>query len=448
MARFLLALPPPAHRLVIACAAGLLSVAAQALDLNAAYQLAEKNDPVFQSARFALAAAEQKLPQARAGLLPVLAANGNKNSTSANTAFTDVEPVVRNARAWQWNLQLTQPLFRLDNYYAWQAAGYEVAQAEAQFVKAQQDMLLRVADAYYSVLVAQEALTAADAQVAALQEQLDQVQRGFDKGTHAITDVDDTRSRLGSAQSAQIAAQNEVDNKRADLEKSIGQEPDTLSPLPDGADIPLPEPKDAKAWVDNARQNNPAVQAQRAALAAAEAEFKRARAGHAPTVDLVGSYGANASSNSLTTPDDYATRAKSREIGVQVSFPLFSGGAVSSKITEAEANLHKAQADLEAETRQAATDARQAYAGVVNGKAQIDALNTAITAGLNAIKGNQAGYKLGLRINLDVLNSQQQLFGARKDLAKAKYDAILAGMKLRAAVGGGRQLPGRITNVR
>lgn len=407
-----------------------LSTNALALDLNEAYRLAEQHDPVFQSARYALQAAEQKLPQARAGLLPTLAANANKNSTSANTGFTDVDPVVRNAKAWQWNLQLTQPLFRLENFYAWKQAGYLVAQAEAEFVKAQQDMVLRVADAYYSVLVAKENEAAAEAQVKALQEQLDQVQRGYALGTHAITDVDDTRAKLGSAQSQLIEAQNDIDDKRAELEKIIGQDPGELGNLPDADDIPLPDPLDPKFWIEQARENNAAVQAQRAALAAAEEEVNKAKSGHAPTVDLVGSYGANASSNSLTTPDDYATRAKSREIGIQVSFPLFSGGAVNSKVDEAIANMHKAQADLEAAVRQAGTDARQAYAKATIARAQIAALTTAMNSGRDAIKGNKAGYKLGLRINLDVLNSEEQLNATKKELSKARYDGIAALQKL------------------
>jgi len=426
-------------------AATMAATPANATDLLQVYRLAQESDPTIASARYALDAARQKIPQARASLLPAASATGNDGNTRADTEFTDVPPVDRNMKAWGWNLQLTQPLVRIGNVYAYRESGYLVEQAEAQYAQAQQDLLLRVAQAYFGVIVAQDAIAAADAQVSALTEQLAQVTRGYQQGTHALTDIDDTKSRLGSARSQRVGAQNDLENARADLEKVSGksfgpgvdqaQDSGQLAVLQSTLTPPPPNPADTRAWTDQARTSHPLVRAQHAALEAARQEIKKDRSDHLPTLDLVGNVGSNYASHSLTTPNDYSTRATQHEVGVQLTVPIYSGGAIDSKVTEAIANMNKAEADMEAASRQAATDAQQAFAGVTNGLAQIEALNVAVESGQSAVKGNRVGYKLGIRINIDVLNSEQQLFTAQRDLSKARYDTLLQGFKLKAAAG-------------
>jgi outer membrane protein len=408
---------------------------AHAEDLLAVYKLARDNDPTYASARYALDAVREKIPQARANLLPVAAVTANDGNTRADTAFSDLPPVDRNMKSWGWTLQLTQPLLRPENVYAYKESGYLLEQAEAQFAQAQQDLLLRTAQAYFAVNVAQDAIGAADSQVAALEEQLAQVSRGVKLGTHSQTDIDDTKSRLGSAKSQRVAAQNDLESAYADLEKIVGTRIEHLAGLQSDFAPPRPVPADLRSWMEQARGANPAVVGQRAALEAARQDIKKNRAGHLPTLDLVANVGSNYSSHSLTTPDDFSTRASQHEVGLQLTLPLYSGGAVNSKIREATATMQKTQADLEAASRQAATDAQQAYAGVMNGLAQVDALNTAVDSGQSAVKGNRVGYKLGIRINVDVLNAQQQLFSAQRDLSKARYETLFQGLKLKAATG-------------
>lgn len=199
--------------------------------------------------------------------------------------------------------------------------------------------------------------------------------------------------------------------------------------------VPKPQPDDVKAWVDQARDNNPAVQAPKAALKTAEAEISRNRAEYLPTLDLVASYGQNYSSGTPNLPNDFSTRANTSQAGLQLTVPLFAGGATNSRVTEAIANKNKAAADLETARRQAGTDAKQAYSAIVNGLAQIEALESAVDSSRSAVKGNQIGYKLGIHINIDVLNAEQQLYSAQRDLVKARYDTLLQGLKLKAAAG-------------
>lgn len=422
----------------LACAAVLLchgQAFAGPPDLLVVYRDARIGDPGFRAAQATLDIARQRLPQARAGLFPVIALNGNINSTSASTRFDEGPALQRDASLRSWTLQLTQPLFRAGNFIANHQAEFIVASAEAQFELAQQDLIVRVAQAYFAVNTAQDAIAAADAQIAALYLQLGQVTQGIKYGTKATTDLDDTSTRLASARAQRIAAQGELENARSDLQKITGSFYASLAALRTDSALQQPVPMDVHAWMDQSRDGNPAVRAEIAALEAARLEVERAQAEHLPTFDLVASSVHSFQSHNLTTPDDYSTHGAQHQIGVQISVPLFAGGAVVSKVAEARGGLDKADADLEAARRSVASDAQRAFAGVLNGMAQVDALNVAVQSGTNAVKGNEAGFRVGVRTNVDVLNAQQQLFAARRDLSKARYDVLLQGIKLKAAAG-------------
>jgi len=404
-------------------------------DLLDIYHAALSSDPALRSAQFSLDVARQKLPEARAGLLPVVSLNGNINSTQALTQFTGTPAIGRDASDRSWALQLTQPLFRVGNMIADQQAKFIVSSAEAQFELAQQDLIVRVAEAYFAVNEAQDAIGAADTQIAAMTEQLAQVTDGVKFGTKSLTDIDDIDTRLASARSQRVAAQNDLENARSDLQKITGALFVSLSPLQPGSNLSPPSPMDVRSWIDQARDNHPAVRAQIAALEAARLDVRRALAEHLPTVDLVLSSVHNFSSHSLTTPDDYATHGSQHQIGVQINVPLFAGGAVVVKAAEAQGNAGKAEADLETARRSAASDAQRAFAGVISALAQVDALNIAVRSGNNALKGNQAGFRVGVRTNVDVLNAEQQVYAAQRDLSKARYEVLLQGIKLKAAAG-------------
>ena len=404
-------------------------------DLLEVYRLAQGNDPAFDSARYAYEAARELIPQARAGLFPVLNLNGNDTRTSASAKFSNSPQVFRDVHAWTWSLQLTQPLIRAQNTYAYSESEWLVEQARAQFSQAEQQLILRVTQAYFDVLIAQESIEVADAQTLAMGEQLELAQRGFEKGVNAITDVHEAKSRSDLARSQQIAALNELEAKRTELEKVAGRAPDMLAALQPAMVVPKPQPDDVNAWIGQARENNPAVLAPKAAVNAADAAVSKNRAEHSPTLDLVASYGRNYSSGNANTPTDFETRAKSRQYGVQLNIPLYAGGATSSRVTQALANRNRAAAEFEAARRQAGADARQAYASIVNGLAQIEALESAVESSRSAVNGNQIGYKLGIHTNIDVLNSEQQLYTAQRDLVKARYETLLQGLYLKAAAG-------------
>jgi outer membrane protein len=408
---------------------------AAAADLLDVYRLAQESDPAFRSSRYALEAARQKVPEAVSALLPSIGASASAGRTAGDTAYTDTPLVHRSFNSNTWTIQLTQPIFRADNIAGYGESRAIAEAAEAQYQQAQQDLILHTAQAYFDVLIAAEALAAADAQVKATDEQLAAAEHGYGAGTGAITDVHEARSRADLARSDQVAAVEDLESKRAQLAAIIGEEPPALTSLREGATAPRPDPDRVDEWILRAREENFAVRAAAAAVRAAHSQLYRARSQRLPRLDFIASIGRNYSSGNIINPTDYATNARDKEIGIQASMPLLDAGGMHALTQEARANERKAEADLDAAVRKSVTDARDAYAGIVRSLAQVRALQSAVHSGESAVTGNLKGYQLGIRINSDVLTAQQQLFVARRDLAKARYDTLLQGLKLKAAAG-------------
>jgi outer membrane protein len=409
--------------------------AAHAADLLEIYYQSLDNDPTYTAASFELEAMKEKVPEARSALWPSGAVTGSDGITAGTTAYTATPQVNRSYQSYQWMLQLTQPIFHIDNWLALDQAHLAMDQAMSDFMRAKQDLILRVTQAYFDVLVARETVSVADAQMQALDEQLAAAQRSYDKGVASVTDADEARARAALARSQREAGVADLDNKTAALELIIGSTPDTLSPLRDGVIAPRPDPDDVDSWVQRAGNNNYAVFSARAAVQIAMLQVNRAHDQRYPNIDLVASYGHNYSTGNITDPNDYGTRAGDGQIGVQLSVPIFDGGAMHAQVLEAKARAGKAAAQLDLARRQAIADARNAYSGISSDMIQIEALESAVKSGANSLKGNVIGYGLGIRINIDVLNAEQQWFQSRRDLAKARYDVLMQALKLKEAAG-------------
>lgn len=404
-------------------------------DLLSAYREALLQDPVYEAARHAFAATEQKLPQARAALLPVLSMSGGKSRQHGSASFNEGQAINRDVGNRNWSLQLSQPLFRPATWAAYNQADAQVRAAAAQLESARQELILRIAQAFFDVVLAAESLAVSEAQYGAVEQQLKLAQRNFEVGAATITDVHEAKSRLDLSRSQRIAAANELSVKRAELEKLTGKAPGLLPSINPEATLPSPDPADVKAWITLAAASNPQIVIQDANVESLEHEVTRNRAAHAPTLDLNASHGTSFASGSMTSPEDVSIRTRAAQVGIQLTIPLWSGGGTESRVAEAAANLAKARAEREAARRQAITSVRQAFSGVVNGQAQIEALASAVVSSRSAVEANQVGYRIGTRINIDVLNSEQQLYATRRDLAKAKIDTLMQGLRLKAAVG-------------
>jgi outer membrane protein len=415
------------HKTLIASllAGAFLSLNVNAADLLQTYKDALSNDAQYASARASLAAGQEKSPQGLAGLLPVIAASGS---------YTRIEPdSSTHYKANSYGIALTQPLFNWANIQQFQQGRLAAAASEAAFAQAQQDLVVRVAQAYFDVLAAQDVIAFVQAQKVAISEQLASAKRNFEVGTATITDTHEAQARYDLAVAQEIAGINDLEVKRTALLQIIGKAPGDLAPLRSGIVISSPDPLKIDIWVNYAEKQNFGVLSSQLALEIAQREISRMRSGHLPTVDLVAKRSRTDYSGPSIPPS--ASDGISNSIGVQWTIPLFAGGLVTSKVREAIALEDKARNDLEYTRRSAAQTARQTFLGVTSGLAQVKALEAAEVSSQSALDSNKLGYEVGVRINIDVLNAQQQLYSTRKDLAKARYDTIMNGLKLKSAAG-------------
>lgn len=413
-------------------AGAFLSLNAHAIDLLQVYREALANDAQYASARAAREAGQEKSTQGRAGLLPTVGLGGSYNRTDLDADAAGVS-VSRDFSSNGYTVSLSQPLFRLSNWEAYQQGKLSVALSDTQFVQAQQDLIVRVAQAYFDVLAAQDTLASAQAQKTAIAEQLAAAKRNFEVGTATITDTHEAQARHDLVVAQELAAQSDLEIKRAALRQIIGKPAGNLAGLRPGVKLNPPEPTNMDQWVQSAEMQNYGVIGQQFALEIAQREIKRNRAGHYPTVDLVASRSHINQSGSETSA--FGSVSDRNAIGVQWNIPLFAGFAIDSRVREAIALEDKARSDLENVRRTAAQAARQAYLGVSSGLAQVRALEAAEVSSQSALESNRLGYQVGVRINIDVLNAQQQLYSTRRDLARARYDAIVNGLRLKAAAG-------------
>jgi outer membrane protein len=410
-----------------------MAAGAGAADLEQVYRDALSYDATLAAARASLEAGREKLPQGRAGLLPSLSLSGNTNWNDAELKHYNVS---RGYNSNGWQVQLTQPLFRWQNWVQYKQGELQVAVAEAQYQLARQDLTLRASQAYFDVLTAQDALAAATALHEANVQQLALAKKSFEVGTVTITDVHEAQSRSDLSSAQMIAADSDLAVKRHALLVLTGKEPDALKGLRKGVALARPEPGDIQSWVTAAEGNGLAVQAAQISAEVAGREVERNRAAHLPTVDLVASYGNAVSSTApITQLAPQRTDTDTAVVGVQVALPLFQGGAVNSRVREASALRDKANSDVDFARRTSAQNARQAYLGVTSGLAQVKAYEAAQVSSTSALDANKLGYEVGVRINIDVLNAQSQLYDTRQKLSKARYDTLMAQLKLKAAAG-------------
>ncbi len=420
-----------ASRLSFILAALFSGAPAISADLMQVYREAQSNDQQYLAARAAADAGREKGPQGLAGLLPSI--NGSANTVwNENTYRPENGPKSSSDfNTHSYGVSLTQPLFNWQRFVEYGQGQLLVAQAEAVFAQASQDLILRVAQAYFDVLYAEENLKAVRSNKQAIGQQLEQAKKNFEVGTATITDSQEAQARFDLADAQEIAAQSDLEVKRYALRVIVGKEVGELNRLKPQAELRPPQPAAMDKWVDAAQKDSFEVQAQQAQAEIAAKEVQRMRAGHYPTVDIEANYG---KSNTLAGFSSMV-EADSRNIGLKLTIPIFQGGYVNSKTREAAANKLAAQAGLENTKRMAALNAQQSYLGVVNGLAQIRALDAALVSGTSALESNKLGYEVGVRINIDVLNAENQVYVTKRELAKARFDTLLSQLRLKASVG-------------
>jgi outer membrane protein len=429
-------MPIPRLFVLAFAVAGAIPALAQGEDLLQIYREARENDPTLAAARASWQATQERLPQARSLLLPnvnlTAAVNGNVYDASLHTdPRTDI-----NGRGFAFGsatVSASQPLYRYANKVAVDQARDQVEQSDFTLESARQDLILRVAQAYFNVLLSQFNVELAESQKAATSEQLAQAKRNFEVGVATITDTNEAQAQYDAIVAQEISARNDLDNQRTALRAIIGRAPGELKRLGPGFEPQLPSPDSSDYWVDKALADNPQVKVAQYNYDIATMEVDRQRAGHLPTLDLVGSFNVQGSNASVNT--SFANDSRQALVGLALTVPIYQGGFVDSKVREAIALQDNARQNLEAARRTALFNAQTGYSGVASAAASVKAFEQALVSAQTAYESNKTGQEVGVRTNLDVLNTQQQVYQRRRDLAQAYFNYLIGVLRLRNAVG-------------
>jgi outer membrane protein len=407
-----------------------LATPVRAQNLLELYESARAYDATWQSAKAQYDANVYRADQAKAGILPSANLAAGLSRTQFETTFP---PVDRTFTAQTGTLSASQPLYRPGNFAAYEQGKRQVELAQAQLTTASQDLIVRVSQAYFDVLAAHDTLAFVRAQKTAVSEQLAAAKRNFEVGTTTITDTREAQSRFDLVTAQEIQADNDLRVKKLALDSLVGRPNVNPSPLT-VTELPPPNPADPEAWVQRGEQESPAIVQARNAVEIAQLETEKARAGHKPTLDLTASYNVIRNPNGNQQVAVF-NRTDSGTVGVAFNLPLFAGFATQNRVRETLSLEDKAKADLENTRRTVAQATRTAYFSLVSVQSQVKALEAAEASSQSALDANRLGYQVGVRINIDVLNSQSQLYQTKRDLSQARYNVVLGHLRLRQASG-------------
>ena len=418
--------------LLLAMGAG-FSAAVQAESLVDLYASARGYDATYQSAKSQFDASMAKTAQAKALILPKAALALSYARTNYESKSIPTSAVDREFGTQTGTISASQPLYRPADWASYEQGLKQADLAQAQLLAADQDLVIRVGQTYFDVLASTDNLTFVKSQKAAVAEQLASAKRNFEVGTSTITDSREAQARYDLVIAQELAAENDLQVKSIALEQLVGKQNAKPNPLVTPVVLTELKPADVDHWVRQSEANHPGIKQLEVALDVAKLETQKATAGHKPTLDLVGSYGATTNNGSATTRLDTGSNVAS--IGLSLNIPLFAGFSTQNRIKETLALEDKARTDLEATKRTVAQGTRTAYFGVLSGLGQVKAYEAAEASSQSALDATKLGYQVGVRINIDVLNSQSLLFDTKAKLAKARYDVLLGGLKLRQASG-------------
>jgi outer membrane protein len=412
-------------------------IASKAQNLVDVYHQALAHDPALASALSANKAAQEIIEQGKALYRPTVNLNANATASQTDikyvgTGFNQFRDEGRqNFEGYNYGLEARQPIFRKENLVQMEQSKTQVSQADKQYHLSQQQLILRTTEAYFDVLIAQDRIDLIGAQKTAILSQLDQAKATFEVGTATITDVNEAQARYDLILAQEIAAVNEHQIAKRSVQAITGEIPNKLATAKSDIQV-VPLKEGMQDWQQIAVQNNLNIQIQQDILRFNEQEVDRANAGHLPTLDAVASYNKNYSNGGTSGIGNDLDNAT---IGLQLQIPLYQGGAVSSRARQAVMNKQKAQDDVDVARRQTDLETQRAYLNLSTSIAQVKALEQALLSSQSQLDSTKLGYEVGVRTSVDVLNAQQQLFSAKRDLLQARYNYLVNIIRLKSASG-------------
>lgn len=416
-------------RSIIAVLLGLSVQAVTAEDLAEVYEIAFDYDAQLRAAGAVRDAQYEAKPLARSTLLPQIGVYGDLAYDSVN--IRDSSAIASDADYGNGRLgvSLIQPLFRRDRLERLKQADWQLEQADAEYAIAQQDLVLRVANAYFSVLAAEEGVTFIRAEKKAIERQLDQAKQRFEVGLIAITGVYEAQARYDQARTDEILQLNILDNTWEQLREIIGIKPEKLNTLKEEIALEPPMPADVDEWRSMALENNPIIKSASDATQVAQKEIDVQYSGHYPTLDLVGTYAV-----SRFDDDDVLDRDNGR-IALEVNVPLYTGGGVTAATRQARSLMIATQDQLDQARRAVDKQVRNAFRDVQASISAVESLRAGIVSAQSSVEATEAGFEVGTRTLVDVLNEQRDLYAAKRDYARARYTYVLRGLELKLAAG-------------
>ncbi|MEK7322107.1 MAG: TolC family outer membrane protein [Pseudomonadota bacterium] len=411
-----------------------LSATAAADNLLEVYQRAAENDPQLRQAEAAYQAVKEGGNQARARLLPQLAATANLSRERQEIENSDsplFQPGTFNSTTKRYNLSLNQAVYRRDYFVNLRQADAATGQALANYDAEWQNLVVRTADLYLKVLAAADDLDFARAEKNANQRLLEQTKQRFDVGLIAITDVHESQAAHDLAVAREIAAETRLAISKEELRETTGYSPAVLTTLRETIPLLTPEPADMNVWLESAGKQNLQFIAAQFAVDAAREEVELRRAGHYPTLDAVASYGySDVGAGRFGGSETYDS-----SIGLQLRVPFYEGGGTQSRVREGQYRLTQAKEALEQQRRAVDRQTRSAYLNVLDNISSVNALKQARISSESALEATEAGYEVGTRTIVDVVQSRRNLFDAQRNYARVRYDYILSTLRLRQAAG-------------
>lgn len=404
-----------------------------ALDLVEAYERAQKNDPVWAATNAGYQAEREVINQSRAGLLPQIGASASYNQIEPDPEQTSPQTSAfspsNGYSQLSYGAQLRQPLFNLDHWYRYQAAKSQVSKAEANYRDQEQNLALKVAEAYFNVLRAEEQLAYAKAEEAAFGRQLEQSRKRFEVGLIAITEVLETQAGYDRTRASRLVAEAQLDSANETLSAIIGSSDGRIAALKSDLPVTAPTPAVPAEWVKRAREQNPQLLVARHNHDSAQAAVRQARGGHAPTLDLVASY------RTTDTGGKLFSDGNTLAYGVELNVPIFTGGLTQSSVRSASYQETAARETVSATERQVVRTTNTLYRAVQTDAARVDASRQGVISSTSAVEATRAGYEVGTRNVVDVLQAERALYAAKADYANARYDYVVNGLRLKASAG-------------
>jgi outer membrane protein len=418
----------PKFLFILVALLGLQPVNAQ--DLIETYQLALENDPDYKSAYLNQLSTAEFKSQSIAQMLPNISFTASSKRDRLNNKKSTFQG---SGTQNYWNhgltFNLTQPVFHWDHWILLGQADNRIAQAEAQFQANYQSLIVKTTEAYFNILAARDNLEFTIAEKTAIEKQLEQAKQRFEVGLIAITDVYEAQAAYDQAHANEIEAENLLDNNKESLRELIGHYNAELQPLLEEIPLQLPEPADIEAWTKTAENSNFTIVAQLNDAEISRKNIQIQQSGHLPTLDIVGSYGAQDNTS------NFGLRGDTQSIGLQVNVPIFSGGGVYSKTQQAEYDYQIAKEKLIKTKRSITREVRNAYRGVVASHSRVHALAATVQSSESALEASEAGFEVGTRTMVDVLAEQRNLYRSKRDYARSRYDYLINGIKLKNAAG-------------